>query len=131
MKFTKHLFALFVFILISIPTFSFADGIMPYADPEFQQAYISFYADKEALFECSTYEPKDTLYVKNCQLQKKVGNTWVNIGDSTKGTTRYNANLYSYSKKYSISASGTYRVKGTFVADGYTLTKYSSERTFN
>lgn len=131
MKNTKVLLSLVMSLILFIPFLASAEETMPYADSEFQQVYISFYSNGEADFECTTYEPKGTLYVKNCQLQKKEGNGWVNIGSSTSGVKRSNANLYIHTEDYSnYISSGTYRVKGTFVADGYTRTKYSAARTF-
>ena len=127
-------FVFIIAILLLIPLQNaYAEEIMPYADPEFAEAFISFYSDGEADFECVTYEQKSSLYVRSCQLQRKSGSSWVNVGSSTTGPSRSNASAYVHTVDYSskITTAGVYRVKGTFVADGYTKTKYSAERTFN
>ncbi len=130
MKIYKSLLFLTLAALLVFPTFAYAE-VTPYADPEFHEVFISFYSDGEADFECVTYERKASLCVKDCQLQKKDGNTWVDVGKPTTGVILSNASSYSHTIDYSGKIdSGTYRVKGTFVADGYTRTKYSAARTF-
>lgn len=131
MKSFKTLLSVTITVLLLLSTFAYAEEIRPYADPEFQQVFITLYSDGAADFECTAYKNKSSLYVKNCQLQKKEGNRWVNVGESTTGEKLKNANSYLYTIDYSDQiTSGTYRVKGTFVADNYNKTKYSAERTF-
>ena len=112
----------------------FADSIAPLADEEFRSAYISFYSDGEADFRCATYLTKGTLYVKNCQLQKKkASGGWLNVGSAiTPDYKASNATSYLATIDFSDSiGTGTYRITCTFVADDYTLPKASAERTFN
>ena len=134
----KHykLIATFVIsvVLILCAVVGFADSIAPLADEEFRSAYISFYSDGEADFRCATYLTKGTLYVKNCQLQKKkASGGWLNVGSAiTPDYKASNATSYLATIDFSDSiGTGTYRITCTFVADDYTLPKTSAERTFN
>lgn len=123
---------LIVLVLFAVPSLS--EDISPLADEVFRSAYVAFYTDGEADFNCATYLTKGTLYVKNCQLQKKkTSGGWSNVGSAiTPDYKASNATSYLATIDFSDSiGTGTYRITCTFVADDYTLPKTSAERTFN
>lgn len=81
---------------------------------------------------CATYENKDTIKVTACWLEKKVGQDWEFDCSLTPPTEEsHNTNGYAASFNcLSSIGSGTYRLAATFNADGYEITRRSTDVTF-
>lgn len=112
---------------------AYATTILPYADPEFKTASLSLSSNKEVIFSATTNETKNKIYVAACWLEVKSGEKWIKVCNLTRPSlVLENIHAYSTVMDYSdsIVGSGTFRVAGTFWADGYTITRYSNEKTF-
>ncbi len=121
-------------VMILTSSISLAEEITPYADLVFHNASISLSTRKDASFVGITYYKQKEISVTACSLEKKTGtDSWKQVTiltppkDICTDTHAYNS-LVSYAAEIGV---GTYRIKATFNADGYTITRYSNERTFD
>lgn len=121
-------------VMILTLSIGLAEEITPYADSVFHNATISLSARKDASFVGITYYKQKKITVTACSLEKKTcTDSWMQVKilpppkDICADTHAYNS-VVSYSTEIGV---GTYRIKATFNADGYTITRYSNEQTFN
>lgn len=112
---------------------AYAGDISLFADKVFDRASLTLYSDKTVSFSASTWGTKKSISVSSCFLQKKNGEKWDYVKSLTAPkTVASNAFLYGSDMDYSddIPDGGTYRIGAVFDADGYTITRYSSAKSF-
>lgn len=131
MKMTLSVFAA-ILLVFAVATSAFALEIIPYADSVFDSATISLSTTKTATFSAITYEIASSISVKSVKLEKMVNNVWMDAGTLT-APSKVAANTIGYTASMSYSSNigtGTYRIKATFNADGYEVTRYSNSRAY-
>lgn len=95
-------------------------------------AYISLANTRDATFVGKTYDEQASIYVTSCTLQKKDSSGWFHFCNLP-SPPEVCTNTYTYggwADYASFIGVGTYRIKATFNADGYEITRYSNERSF-
>lgn len=124
--------ALLVTFVMCVGLVAYAQSVSPQADTEFMSATVNLTSKKGVVYSCTTYYEKKSLSVSSCWLERQVNGVWSYAGSLSKPSTgNTNAQSLSRSMDYSSSiGSGTFRVAGTFNADGYEITRYSNTRTF-
>lgn len=125
--------AVLVCLVMIMVSNAYASDIGLFSDKVFDRASLTLYSDKTVSFSASTWGTKKSISVTSCSLQKKNGEKWERVkGLTAPKTVASNAYLYSSDMDYSddIPDGGTYRVGAVFDADGYSITRYSSERSF-
>ena len=125
---------LLVIMAVTLVVSAFAEDVMPCADEVFHRASATLYSDKWITYSCVVYDDAVTLKITSCWLQKKVDGSWVwQKSLPTGGVVGSNTDSIVYDVDYSsyITDAGTYRVGFTANADGHTITRYSTERTFS
>lgn len=130
-KMTLSVFAT-ILLVFAAATSAFALEIIPYADSVFDSATISLSTTKTATFSAITYEIASSISVKSVKLEKMVNNVWMDAGTLT-APSKVAANTIGYTASMSYSSNigtGTYRIKATFNADGYEVTRYSNSRAY-
>ena len=137
MKKYEHLKKIFVglvaLLVIAVGiSCSLAEAIMPLADDVFDATKVDLSPTGRVKLYCATYENKDTIKVTACWLEKKVGQDWEFDCSLTPPTEEsHNTNGYAASFNcLSSIGSGTYRLAATFNADGYEITRRSTDVTF-
>lgn len=119
--------------LVIVMGVAFAEGIVPYADTEFDSASTTLKSSKQVTFRAVTYDTKDCLSVTSCYLEiKNDDGSWSYVCSLPAPTTKY-YDAYAYSATVDYSSyigSGTYRVWATYDADGHSITRCSNERTY-
>lgn len=128
----KFVCILLVFIqMVCIACSAFAQEVVPCADEVFSDAYINLTSSKAASYTAMTFNSCGTIKVTSSSLQKKINGTWVtiaNISVAGEGSDTYSCTLRADCSSH--ISTGTYRVVGTFSADGYCITRTSNERTY-
>lgn len=131
----KKLYRVHIILLVALMMlcgFAQADGIVPYADSEFDSASASLSTRKDVSFSCETYETKALIQVTGVWLQRKVDGKW-KYERSLPAPSKKATNTISYAALMDYSdkiGSGTFRVGFIVDADGHSITRYSNERTF-
>lgn len=119
--------------LVIVTGIAYAEGIVPYADTEFDSASTTLKSSKQVTFRAVTYDTKDCLSVTSCYLEiKNDDGSWSYVCSLPAPTTKY-YDAYAYSATVDYSSyigSGTYRVWATYDADGHSITRCSNERTY-
>ena len=102
------------------------------ADSVFSWTSATLTTQKKLSFSLRTIQVCDEIRIDSCVLQKKVGGDWAY--DATLTPPSYVAeNKAQYVTTVNYSAqigSGTYRIIYQANADGHTVTRYSTSRTF-
>lgn len=122
-----------VIVLGLIYTSAYADSIMLYADTVFCEASVTLLSNKSVSACASTYDMKSAISIKSLWLEEKVDGRWVYSKSlTTPAHVAQNDFDFTIELSYEQSiGSGTFRIGCTFNADGYTISRYSNERTFN
>lgn len=123
---------LIMMALTMVCGFAQADGIVPYADTEFDSASASLSTRKDVTFTCETYETKESIKVTGVWLQRKVDGSW-KYECALTAPTKVATNTFMYGAVMDYSdkiGTGTFRVGFIVNADGHAITRYSNERTF-
>lgn len=122
---------LVVIQMVCIACSAFAQEVVPCADEVFADASINLTSSKAASYSAMTYYTCGRIEITSSYLQKKIDGEWVTIASfSVEGA---GVNTYACTLRAdcsSLIASGTYRVVGTFSADGHSITRTSNERTY-
>ena len=128
----KRILSLCLVLVFSFTLCSSALAGVLRADEVFEAAFATLKTTKKIAFSASTVEIKKSISVTACQLEKKVNEKWEDAGSLTPPSfVMNNVKGYLYTEDYSSDiGTGTYRVKVTFNADGYEISRYSNERTF-
>ena len=124
--------AVCILCVIMMTSSVMAEGIVPYADTEFDSATPSLLSSKSVKFTADTYATKSKITVTACWLEKSVNGSWSKVCDLTP-PSYVATNTFYYSTTVSYASqigSGTFRVWATFNADGHEITRCSNERTF-
>ena len=131
MKIMKQAVVLFMVLSLVIVPVAVA-AIEPLASDIFASADVSLNSNKRAIFNATT-NYSSSVSVISCTLQKKDGTKWVNAGSLTP-PSHTSSNSYSFSAIANCSSSlingNTYRIIAVFSADGETVTRTSSQRTY-
>lgn len=126
------MFCICIFCFVSC-SFATADSIMPYEDSIFTDATTTLSAGRIAYFSAGTYDRCASISVTSVVLQKKsFWGTWSDYATLTPPSAVFtNTVAYSASKNYSSDiGTGTYRLKVTYTADGHSIVRYSTEKTY-
>lgn len=126
----------FVAILLSLPMLLFA--AMPVlasvdANEYYSDASIAFNTKGNAVFSCTTTFQFNELKITDCKLEVKGLLFWSDAGElpapSYVAKNRFN---YDYQVDYSsyLTSGKTYRIVGTFNADGHEITKTSGSAKY-
>ena len=126
------LVCLLLCIVTLLSSTALADSIVPYSDEVFASWSVVLTTTKVAYFSASAYKTYDEIKVSKCVLEQKLDGMWVDKGEvpvpaSMKNTTFYSG-VYDYVRF--IATGYTYRLKVTFWADGYEMTRYSPATDF-
>ena len=107
------------------------EDVSPYrADPVFGWSVVYLDSGKTVEFEAQAYVQVNSIRVSSVTLQKNQSGSWVYVSALPVPTTVAYGSYYAAMKTYSFSASGTYRVRVVFNADGHLYTTYSNEMTY-
>ena len=110
---------------------AYAQNVAPCADEVFANAYINLTSGKAASFTALTYNTCNKIEITSSYLQQKIEGEWVTIASFSVAGAGINTYACTLREDCSgLIASGTYRVVGTFSADGHTVTRTSNERTY-
>ncbi len=126
------LVCLLLCVVTVLSSTAIAEGITPYSDNVFATWSAVLTDTKVGDFSATTYKIYDEIKVSKCVLEQKVNGRWISKGDlptpaSMKNTVCY-AGAYDYARY--LSDGCTYRLQVTFWADGYEMTRYSSEKSY-
>ena len=102
------------------------------SDPVFEMATATLTASKTASFSAVTFANHSSIKVTAVELEQYDGSSWHYYTTlQAPSDEARNTDLYGANKDYSSDiASGRFRLKVTFNADGYTITRYSNARTY-
>lgn len=127
-----YVFLISSLMLLSIAATALAFDIMPYADSYFDSITINLTSKKYVAYQATAKEEHKEIKVTSCTLQKKSGTRWTDVGSLDAPTdVANNTRVYDATMDYSDDiGTGTYRIKATFYADGYTVSRTSNERTY-
>lgn len=121
-----------VLVFILTCSVAAAESVMPRADWYFISATAFLADDGRVVFDLTTYDDHNRLYISYVWLEKKIEGTWITVkslpapANIEEDTCTYVA-VVDYS---SDIGTGTFRVGFTAYADGYTITRYSNSRAF-
>lgn len=135
MKPIKNWVSVLVFVLLisMLGVHALGEEIVPFADSVFKSAGVSLNAEKMATFTATTMESVSSISVTSCTLEKKNGTKWEAVKSlAVPDTVATNTVSYGATKNYdtAIPSGGPYRIVAVFDADGHTITKYSTSRSF-
>lgn len=131
MKLMKQIAVLCIALLIVlIPVV--VSAVKPFASYVFASADVSLNSNKSGIFNATTIYAT-SVSVTSCTLERKDGSKWVDVGSLTP-PSHTSSNSYSFSAIANYSSSlingNTYRITAVFSADGETVTRTSSQRTY-
>ena len=128
----KNALLCLILLPLLLTSIALAADITPYADIEFSRATASLTTYKSVSFSCITHQPKEKIAITECWLERKINNEWYWLSSlDSPSTVAENTALYTAVMDYSADiGSGTYRIGFIVDADGYSITRYSNERTF-
>lgn len=119
-------------VLTVLSSTAIAEGITPYSDNVFISWSAILTDTKVGDFSAVTYDNYNEIKVSKCVLEQKVNGRWVNKGELPKPSGMKNTFVFSGACDYAsyLSDGCTYRLKVTFWADGYEMTRTSSEKSY-
>ena len=118
-----------VLVLVTLFSIAIAETL---SDPVFEMAVVTLKASKTASFSAITFTNQSSIKVTAVELERYNGSSWESHAILQAPTDEAtNTDLYGANKDYSGNiTSGKFRLKATFYADGYTITRYSNARTY-
>ena len=131
MKLMKQIAVLCIALsIVLIPVV--VSAVEPFASYVFASADVSLNSNKSGVFNATTIYAT-SVSVTSCTLQRKDGSKWIDVGSLTP-PSHTSSNSYSFSAIANYSSSlingNTYRITAVFSADGETVTRTSSQRTY-
>lgn len=130
----KPLMCLLVCIMVILcSTTAMANEVSPCADLYFNSASAFLTANKLVVFDCVAYEVHNRIAITDVWLEQKIDGEWEYVKSLTPPSyVAINMPAYGAEVNYSatITGAGTFRIGFTVDADGYSISRYSNERTY-
>lgn len=124
-----RLVALVLLMMLSVT--AYAEGITTYADAVFRDASINITSSGQVTYTASTRSVYNSISVSDCCLQLYTNGEWTTVATLPNPVSIANTqSYYSYTNCAAYFSSGKYRVIAVFSADDYSITRTSTERTF-